>query len=127
MPRSRKEQSPAAYQDVKYVLDLALKKPGLRYELSTPGRAINFKQRCYMYRNLLREMAQEAIALPGQRAEVSYDLLIIKQVNDEGKPDKQAGRILIFEHHIPEGRLIDPETGEEIDVNIPGLTDYISE
>ena len=127
MGRSKKEHSPAAYNDVKFVLDLALKKPGLKYELTTAGRAINFKQRCYLYRNLLREMAQDTLTIPGQRAEVAYDALIIRQINAEGESDKKAGCILVFEHHTPEGKLIDPETGEEIDIELDGITNYIKD
>jgi len=121
---SKKDQSPSAYGDVKYVMDLALDKPGLRYELTTPGRAINFKQRCNKYRNLLREMAAEMAAIPGHRPETAYDCLVIKQQNLEGVPDRK-GTVLVFDHHKPEGRIIDPETGEEIEINVPGITDSI--
>jgi len=111
---SRSDQSPAAYDDVKLVLDLALKKPGLRYECQTYGSAINFKQRCNKYRNLLREMAQEqVINVPGHRAEVKYDRIIIRQFNWEGEPDRK-GNILIFDAREPLGKIIDPETGKEI-------------
>lgn len=111
---SQKRTSPSAYTDVKYVMDIALEKPGLRYECDTSGKAINFKQRCNRYRNLLRDMAQETIMhVPGQRGETAYDILVIRQVNSEGNSDRR-GTILVFEHHAPEGRIIDPETGEEI-------------
>ena len=112
---SRADQSPAAYDDVKLVMDLAVKKPGLRYECKTYGAAVNFKQRCNRYRNLLREMAQEQVEfVPGYRAEVEYDRLNIRQFNDEGKIDRK-GRILVFAAREPLGKIIDPETGEEID------------
>lgn len=111
---SHKQNSPSAYGDVKLVMDLALTKPGLRYECQSPGKAVNFKQRCNRYRNLLRSMQQESIMhVPGQRAETAYDILVIRQVNENYQPDRQ-GLILVFEHHSPEGRIIDPETGQEI-------------
>lgn len=111
---SRKASSPSAYGDVKFVMDLALEKPGLRYECSSHGVAINFKQRCNRYRNLLREMAMEQVLhVPGQRAETAYDVLVIRQVNAEGEPDRR-GCILVFDRHVAEGRIIDPETNEEI-------------
>jgi len=113
---SRSESSPAAYNDVKLVMDLALKKPGLRYECQTYGGAVNFKQRCNKYRNLLREIAQEQVLnVPGYRAEVEYDKLVIRQINDEDEPDRK-GRILIFAAREPLGKIIDPETGELIDI-----------
>jgi len=111
---SLKASSPAAYADVKYVMDMALKKPGLIFETKTVGGAINFKQRCNKYRNLLREMAQEqVVGVPGYRAETAYDHLIIRQIDLEGNADRRGLR-LRFDHQIPEGKIIDPETGEEL-------------
>lgn len=122
---SFKKRSPAAYNDVKTVMDLAVNKPGLEYHLSSVGRAVNFKQRCNLYRNLLRSQAEElAVGIPGYRAQTAYDILIIRQVNAEKKPDRH-GCILIFEHHEPEGKIIDPETGEEI--HVEGVTGIITE
>jgi len=116
--RSLKADSPVAYPDIKFVLDLALRKDGLRYEFTSFGRAIHFKQRCYKYRNMLRQMQQEQLfGVPGARASTAYDLLIVTQINDEGETDKQ-GRILVFRHFAPQGKLIDPETGEEIEMKL---------
>ena len=110
------KDSPAAFDDVKAVMDIALEKPGLRYVLPTYGAAVNFKQRCYRYRNLLRQMSGEQVsAIPGHRAETSYDSLVIRQYDDEGKPSKK-GRHLSFDLAKIEGVLIDPETGEEINI-----------
>lgn len=111
---SRKKNSTAAYPDVQYVMDLALEKPGLRYQCTTYGKAINFKQRCNRYRNLLREIASESmIHIPGQRGASAYDILVIRQVNEKNEPDRQ-GCFLLFEHERPEGKILDPESGEEI-------------
>lgn len=116
-----KKNSPSAYNDVKFVMDMAVEKPGLRYVLESPGRATHFKQRCNRYRNLLREQAQEQGSLiPGYRAETVYDILVIRQINAEGKPDR-SGAVLIFDHHVTEGRLYDPVTGEEIIIGGPNL------
>ena len=122
---SRKDKSPASYNDVKYVLDLAVEKDGLQYHLKTPGAAVNFKQRCNKYRNLIRDMAQEQVKdIPGYRAETAYDPIVIKQVNSELKPDRH-GMILLFQHQQIEGSLIDPETGREIE--IPGVTNVLKD
>ena len=117
-----KAGSPAAYSDVHYVMEAALERPNLIYECDTPGAAINFKLRCNRYRNLLREMEAERIGnIPGLRAETVFDTLVISQVDDEGKPDRQ-GRRLCFRHQQLHGRLIDPDTGEEIrGPNITGI------
>lgn len=116
-----KASSPSAYTDVRYVMDIALKKPNLRYVCDNSGAAVNFKQRCNRYRNLLREMSQEQVQhIPGQRAETAYDILVIRQLNEAGEPDRK-GVVLVFEHHKPQGRLIDPETGEEIKIERPSL------
>lgn len=123
MARTSKSQSQTSYTDVKFVMDMALKKPGLKYVCGSTGKAINFKQRCNRYRNLLRDMAQETLMhVPGQRAETSYDLLVIRQVNEDYESDRR-GMILVFEHHSPEGKIIDPETGEEIPVEVRSLFD----
>ena len=111
---SLKKNSPAAYADVKVVMDLAVDRPGLQYHCKTHGAAINFKQRCNSYRNLLREMSAEQVSLiPGHRAETVYDVLVIRQV-DTSLSHSRKGAILIFDHEEPRGKLIDPETGEEL-------------
>jgi hypothetical protein len=111
---SRKQDSPAAYGDVKTILDIAVTKPGLQYVCETSGAATHFKQRCNRYRNLLRQMQTELMfGTPGVRAETAYDILVISQVNAELLPDRK-GAILIFRHEQPRGKLIDPESGEEI-------------
>jgi hypothetical protein len=113
---SKKEHSPTAYRDVQLVMDMAVKRPGLQYHCKSLGAAINFKQRCNRYRNLKRAMAQELVAdIPGQRAETIYDVLVIRQVNASGEYNSRSP-IIQFDHHEPQGRLIDPETGEEIDI-----------
>jgi len=114
--KSKKEQSPSAYRDVQLVMDMAVKKPGLQYHCKSLGAAINFKQRCNRFRNLKRAMAQELVAgIPGQRAETAYDTLVIRQVNLSGEYDPRSP-VIQFDHHEPQGALIDPETGEEIDL-----------
>lgn len=119
---SIKKNSPAAYPDVKYIMELALERPGLKYVLQTAGKATHFKQRCYAYRNLIRSQLQEQVVnIPGYRAETAFDALVIRQVNEKGESKKPDSRILIFDHISPEGQLIDPETGKEIEIklNIP--------
>lgn len=121
-----KRTSPAAYNDVKYVMDLALDQPGLRYECDTVGKAINFKQRCNRYRNLLRDMAHETLMhVPGQRAETLYDILVIRQVNSQAESDRQ-GKILVFEHQKAEGRIILPD-GTEVKPEARSLLDGVED
>ena len=123
MVLSKKAFSPAAYNDVKYVMDMALKIPGLQYVCETSGKATHFKQRCNTYRNLLREMAQEmVINVPGYRAETAYDMLVISQVGADLIPNRH-GALLLFRHQEPLGKLIHPETGEEILPDGPSILD----
>lgn len=122
---SRKDKSPAAYGDVKFILDLAVQKPGLQYVLKTSGAAVNFKQRCNKYRNLVRDMAAETVQnIPGYRAETAYDILVIRQVDANLVPDRH-GCTIMFEHQQLSGTIIDPETGNSID--IPGVTNVLKE
>ena len=109
-----RRDTPTAYADVIYVLNLALAKPGLIYQLADTGKAVHFKQRCNAYRKMLREQATELAGLtPGFRPEVSYDLLVISQTDLDGKPDRRGVRI-VFRHETPLGLILDPETGKEI-------------
>lgn len=122
---SRKDKSPAAYGDVKFILDLAVQKPGLQYVLKTSGAAVNFKQRCNKYRNLVRDMAAETVQnIPGYRAETAYDILVIRQVDEKLVPDRH-GCTIMFEHQQISGTIIDPETGNAI--GIPGVTNVLKE
>lgn len=123
---SRKDESPAAYEDVRVIMDKALEIPGLIYELPNHGKAVYFKQRCNKYRNLIRRILQEQSAhIPGHRAQTAYDKLVISQVNADKKPDKKHGHILIFNHVQPVGRLVDPQTGEEIQLAEPEPRDSL--
>lgn len=123
--QSLKTSSPAAYSDVRQIMDLAIQKPGLRYRLKTYGAAVNFKQRCYNYRNLCREMVAETLLnLPGTRAETVYDILVIRQTDETGTFNRK-GCILLFDHLALGGELFDPETGEEI--TLPNVSPFIVE
>lgn len=127
MAKTLKANSPAAYADVKYVMEIAVNKPGLEYHMTSPGAAINFKHRCNRYRNLVRDMVAESAGnIPGFRAETAFDMLVIRQVNLQKEPDRR-GTILIFDHIQTSGVLIDPETGEEISPEIPGVTNVLKE
>lgn len=108
--------SPAAYSDVRTVMDLALQKPGLIYRLPTAGQAINFRQRCHRYAAILRDQQTEQAAnVPGFRAETVYDTLLIRQLDESGKSSNR-GRSLQFTIRIAEGELIDPETGQVMSI-----------
>lgn len=110
-------ESPAYYEDVRRILDIALQRDGLIYELNTVGQAIHFRQKCYRFRNLLRKMDSErALGLPGHRPSTVYDTISILMVNAE--PGKKNSRFLKFEHTITRGKLIDPETGQEIHIDL---------
>lgn len=111
---TRRIDTPTAFEDVKYVLDLALKRPGLIYRLESGGKATYFKQRCNQYRVMLRKIASETAAhAPGFRPEISYDKLTIRQLDAEGNPSRD-GSSLQFVMPEPVGELVDPETGAAI-------------
>ena len=68
-----------SYVDVMDVFDKALESPrGLRITFSTPGKAINFRQRCYKFR-LLDRARNADIYAKGHHLHMtsSYDTLII--------------------------------------------------
>tara|TARA_R110000868_G_scaffold76760_8_gene220462 strand:- start:3144 stop:3512 length:369 start_codon:yes stop_codon:yes gene_type:complete len=111
-----KLSSPAAYSDVRTVLDLALEKPGLIYKLKSYGQAINFRQRCNRYRKILREQEVEISGhVPGFRPETAYDTLNIRQTDEHGKWDNH-GLFIRFELQELGGDLIDPVSGEIITI-----------
>lgn len=116
-----KKDSASAYEDVRHVMDMALNLPGLRYECKSTAKAVNFKQRCNRYRQMLRNSNYDAIsAIPGQLPSTAYDHLVVRQINEAGESDRK-GTILVFDHHEIEGRLVHPETGEEIKFQKPSL------
>lgn len=72
------KRSPAAYADVIEILDKAVATGSLRYRCRTYGLAINFRQRCYGYRALAYQLANEQLGeVPGLRATTPYDGLEI--------------------------------------------------
>lgn len=60
------------FADIKAVLDQCLAHGGGTYSAPDPGKAVNFRHRCYQFRKQYRE----AIA-PGASP---YDMLIIRQI-----------------------------------------------
>jgi len=114
---TRKRQfNAASYRDCHFVLDLAMEKDGLVYQCETPGAAISFKQRCNTYRARLREAdAASNVIIPGYIAESRFDPLVIRQVDSNGKNDPK-GCCIRFDHERKIGKIIDPDTGEEIPV-----------
>ena len=108
-PRSIKGDSPAAFNDCKYLMDLAVKKSGLTYECESVGQAIKMKQRCNTYRNLLRTIQQEQLDfMPGQWAVTIYDILVIRLIDDEGK-SVVKGLTVRFDHTVLKGVIRDAE------------------
>lgn len=113
---SNVQDSPAYYEDVRRVMDIALERDGLIYELDSIGKAIHFRQKCYRYRNFLRDLDQErSLGVPGIRPATKYDTLTIVMVNK--KEGEKQSRFLKFNHAALSGNLIDPETGQTIQVD----------
>lgn len=111
----------ASYRDCEFVMESALRIPGLQYVCETPGAAINFKFRCNKLRRFLRDLDGERMGnVPGYAPESRFDILTIRQLNAEGKPD-QKGAIIQFDHEKKTGRIIDPRTGEEIPMPKPEI------
>lgn len=75
MPTSRNVNT---YSDVREVLDTALEHGELIYRLATPGKARNWRQRAYTFRNLLQQLAEERLPLPGHRPGTPYDELVLE-------------------------------------------------
>lgn len=109
-----KSKSLSAYNDARQLLEYALTDPGMTYELPTAGKAANMKQRCNTYRAMLISIDQERLkGVAGARGMSRYDDIIIRQVNAEGKSDRQ-GTILRFDTTALEGILRNSD-GDKID------------
>lgn len=65
-------QVSARFADIKPILDQCLQHGGGQYTASTPGAAVQFRHRCYMFRKAYRE----AVA-PNASA---YDRLVIRKL-----------------------------------------------
>jgi len=114
MTRPRSD-SLVGLSDCKQVMDAAIEHPGLVYELDTVGAAINFRQRCYRFRNLMRELEAERL---GSEVGVStpYDILVIRFIHQE--PGKQSSRFLQYDHKEVLGKLHFPD-GRETPLQLP--------
>ena len=100
--------SPAYFTNHAKVMDAALAAPGLHYRLPTRGAAINFRQNCYRYRNLLRKLEfQRLFGTPGMAPSTVYDCLTISFA---GASDSST---LVFSI-ADEGTIVDSVTGEPI-------------
>jgi hypothetical protein len=104
----------ASYRDCEFVMESALRIPGLQYVCENRGAAINFKQRCNKLRRYLRDLDAERIGnIPGYAPESRFDILTIRQLDASGSPS-QEGCIVQFDHEVKRGKIINPQTGEEI-------------
>jgi len=120
MPRGY-NKSPAAYQDCEQVMNKALDNPGMIVTFPTVGAAINFRQRCYRYRNIVRALNEEVTALvPGRAAVTAYDVLVIRHHNLE--PGKRTSRWLRFDRYEIGDFKVTDKDGNEIDV-VPKTVD----
>lgn len=109
---SKVNSSLAAYSDVRRAFNIAIERGGLVVELNSIGAAINFKQRANRFRNLERERLADLNAeIPGYSAETAYDefeIVFFPPLNAK----KQSNSVHFRKRSL--GRIIDPETGEEI-------------
>jgi len=89
-----------AYKDVWDVIDSALARGGARYKLATPGAAVHWRQRAYVFRKLAIKAANELNLVPGFTPSTPYDHLhltvdgvfvIIKERKIEGTLEPLAG------------------------------------
>lgn len=64
-----------SYKDVRLVLDAALAAAGGIYTLPTPGKAVHWRMRAYMFRKLLSENAAARSIIPGVDTTTPYDML----------------------------------------------------
>lgn len=95
------------YFDVERVLNTARAHNGIRYELNSPGAAIQFRARCYNYRKLL---AEQAIARsgnpPGFVPTTLWDDMIVAQ--DRNLVIISFGAVAGVLRDA-EGRVVEPE------------------
>lgn len=100
MANSKSLTTLARFKDCEIVMDRALETPGLLYRLPSSGEAIQFKQRCNTWRKRLREQVEEG---PGGEflpvGETAYDILVIRQVHEDGTSSRE-GRCIRFDHHV---------------------------
>lgn len=111
MPVSKSLNS---YVDCRVVLDAALEAGGCRYSLASHGKAINFRQRIYSYRSLLRDQKAAQSIIPGLLPTTEYDslevtfdpiqdnVLIIKLVSPKGILTNLTGEPISFSSKPPE-------------------------
>jgi hypothetical protein len=63
----------------------AVETDGLRYRVSSWGKAVNFRQRCYTYRSRLRRLAEKRMGeVPGMEPSIPEDSITIRIEDMDG-------------------------------------------
>ena len=104
----------SAYVDCTGIMQRALDAGGIRVEFPTPGRAINFRQRCYRARKILAEAAAE-VTPAGVLPSTQFDDLYIRLESD-AKPDGSNKALLFQLHSRKEKPLITNLEGEPLEI-----------
>lgn len=83
---SKKNIPLAAYLEQQRVMEAAaLSEDGVRFRLPTFGKAVSFRQKCYAYRNKIRELAAAEMGdVPGMEPSTKYDTLYAYIEDAEG-------------------------------------------
>ena len=93
------------YADVRRVLDTAVARGGLRFRLTSPGKAISFRQRAYKFIQLAQAHHAETIGhIPGLRPQTPYDGLRLRLESCD----------VLIEQRVPEGEFLSL-SGEPVD------------
>jgi len=113
------------YTDVMPIIDQAVASgQGVRYRLPTYGDAVNFRQRCYKYRTILRQEATKRMGeIEGYIASIPEDSLILQiwgldgqNYSSKAPPDKSLTHDVLIIYREVVGELLDLD-GNPIDID----------
>lgn len=120
MIKPRLSDSPGYYRDCEAIFDLVLeRREPLIYSLTSSASAIQFRQKCNQFRQMLRQRQADLFShIPGRLPETPYDAIRITFF----EPDERRGRNLVgpklrFATYALEGVLTDSD-GNIIDLNL---------
>lgn len=115
-------KNPVVYNDIRRVLDAALRAGGGVYRLPSASKARTFMQRAGMFRNLLAEIDRKG-RLDGQPGQTPYDDIKFTRTCGCGyRPCQRRGsctgnEVVISTEPLIEGRLFNG-SGEEVKIEL---------
>lgn len=118
-----------AFSDVQQIMEEAIARGGVRFRVSSWGKAVNMRQRCYRFRKAQQKLAREQLGfVPGVPISTPFDSLEITIEDQLGakliqRPTETKAKFdLVLRHREPDGEFLSLDGTDLPESNEPGLT-----